>query len=155
MDVYEHDSALVKNGQEVEFEFSAYPGELWRGKIDFISPVLDRKTRTLKIRTTLDNSDGKLRPGMVGTASVNLKLTGTPLVIPRTAVIDTGKRKVVWIDLGKNKYQAKRVRTGFESEGYVEVKEGLAEGDQVIVDGNFLLDAQAQLFGGYDDSKAN
>lgn len=155
MDVYEHDSALVKTGQEVEFEFSAYPGELWRGKIDFISPVLDRKTRTLKIRTTLDNSDGKLRPGMVGTASVNLKLAGTPLVIPRTAVIDTGKRKVVWIDLGKNKYQAKRVRTGFESEGYVEVKEGLAEGDQVIVDGNFLLDAQAQLFGGYDDSKTN
>ena len=151
MDVYEHDSALVNIGQVAELEFSAYPGDIWEGKIDFISPVLDKKTRTLKIRTTLDNNEGKLRPGMVGTASVTLDLQGMPLVIPRTAIIDTGKRKVVWIDIGNNRYQAKKVHTGFESQGYVEIKHGLSEGEKVIIDGNFLLDAQAQLFGGYED----
>ncbi len=151
MDVYEHDSALVKIGQMAELEFSAYPGEIWQGRLDFISPVLDKKTRTLKIRTTLQNEEGKLRPGMVGTASVQLELEGMPLVIPRTAVIDTGKRKVVWIEINNGHYQAKEILTGFESEGYIQVKRGLTAGEKVVIDGNFLLDAQAQLFGGYED----
>lgn len=155
MDVYEHDSALVNIGQRVELEFSAYPGDIWEGTLDFISPVLDHKTRTLKIRTTLNNTAGKLRPGMVGTASVALELQGMPLVIPRTAIIDTGKRKVVWIDIGNNRYQAKKVHTGFESQGYVEIKHGLTEGEKVVIDGNFLLDAQAQLFGGHEDNSSS
>ncbi len=155
LDVYEHDSALVKLGQNVEIEFSAYPGDIWNGQIDFINPVLNTKTRTLKIRTTLKNNDGKLRPGMVGTSSVTLELDKRVLVIPRTAIIDTGKRKVVWIDAGKNTYQAKKIHTGFESEGYVEIKHGLMEGEKVVIEGNFLLDAQAQLFGGYEDGKTS
>ncbi len=153
LDVYEHDTALIKLGQMVEIEFSAYPGEIWKGKINFINPVLNQKTRTLKIRTTLENTEGKLRPGMVGTASVGLELDRNPLVIPRTAIIDTGKRKVVWVDMGNHKYEAKKIQTGFESEGYVEVKRGLTEGERVVIEGNFLLDAQAQLFGGYEEGK--
>ncbi|MBD65084.1 MAG: efflux transporter periplasmic adaptor subunit [Halobacteriovoraceae bacterium] len=151
MDVYEHDSGLIETGQKAKFEFSAYPGEKWSGIIDFINPVLDEKTRTLKVRATLDNTNGKLKPGMVGTASVRLKLNEMPLVIPRTAIVDTGKRKVVWLQKAKKKYEAKEIQTGFESEGYVEIKEGLKLGDQVVINGNFLLDAQAQLFGGYED----
>lgn len=151
MDVYEHDSALIKMGQKVELEFNAYPGETWQGEIDFINPVLDTKTRTLKVRTTLKNNSGKLRPGMAGVAQVTLELEGFPLVIPRSAVIDTGKRKVVWLKVADQRYQAKTIRTGFESEGYVEIKDGLSENDLVVIDGNFLLDAQAQLFGGYKD----
>ena len=88
---------------------------------------------------------------MVGTASVTLEREGMPLVIPSSAIIDTGKRKVVWIDVGNNSYQAKIIHTGFESQGYVEVKNGLSEGEKIVIDGNFLLDAQAQLFGGYED----
>lgn len=149
MDVYEHDSALISIGQEVELQFNAYPGEIWKGKLNFINPVLDKKTRTLKVRTTLQNEKGKLRPGMVGVASVTVKLDGMPLVIPRSAIIDTGKRKVVWLENSKGSYEAKKVHTGFESEGYVEIKHGLSEGEKVVIDGNFLLDAQAQLFGGY------
>ncbi|MCB9061914.1 MAG: efflux RND transporter periplasmic adaptor subunit [Halobacteriovoraceae bacterium] len=151
MDVYEHDSALVKIGEPVELKFSAYPGETWSGVIDFINPVLDPKTRTLKVRTTLDNSNGKLRPGMVGEATLIVKLPSTPLVVPRTAIIDTGKRKVIWLDTGNHTYTAKKIVTGFESEGYVEVKHGLKENDLVVIEGNFLLDAQAQLTGGYED----
>lgn len=152
MDVYEHDSSLVSLGQQVEIEFNAYPGETWNGVIDFVNPVLDKKTRTLKVRTTLNNSQGKLRPGMAGVASISLKLDGKPIVIPRKSIIDTGNRKVVWILKKNNSYQAMEVRTGFEAGGFVEVKDGLAEGDLVVTDGNFLLDAQTKLFGGSSET---
>lgn len=151
LDVYEHDSALVRLGQKVDIQFIAYPGETWSGQVDFVSPVLNQKTRTLKIRTTLDNSSGKLRPGMVGSASLSVSLERMPLVIPKTAVIDTGMKKVVWLQLSPKRYQAQEVQTGFESSGYVEVKAGLKENDKVVIEGNFLLDAQAKLFGGYHD----
>jgi len=154
LDVYEHDSALIGLGQVVKLEFNAYPGELWSGNVDFVSPVLDMKTRTLKIRTTLKNAEGKLRPGMVGSAALTIKLPGEPMVVPKTAIIDTGKRKVVWLEISPGVYEAKVVFTGFQSEGYVEVKRGLKVGDNVVTEGNFLLDAQAQLFGGYKEMSA-
>lgn len=155
MDVYEQDSALVKLGQEIKLSFSALPGQETKGEIDFINPILDPLSRTLKIRTTVSNSKGKLKPGMVAEATLSINFEGMPLVIPRSAVIDTGKRKVVWIKLSKKRYQAKTILTGYESEGYVEIKEGLMEGEEVVIEGNFLLDAQAQLFGGYEDFKNN
>ncbi len=153
MDVYEHDSSLVKLGQKVEMEFSAIPGEKISGEIDFISPILDKDSRTLKVRATIGNPSGQLKPGMIASAVLNINLDGLPLVIPRTAIIDTGKRKVVWIKESMKKYYAKEILTGYESEGYVEVKKGLTEGQNVVIEGNFLLDAQAQLFGGYEDMK--
>ena len=153
MDVYEHDSSLVKIGQKVELEFSAIPGEIFVGNIDFINPILDQKSRTLKVRATIENTLGKLKPGMIANAVLNIDIEGTPLVVPRTAIIDTGKRKVVWIKVSKTSFQAKTVHTGYESEGYVEIKHGLREGEEVVIEGNFLLDAQAQLFGGYENMK--
>ena len=149
MDVYEHDSAIVKLGQKVVLEFSSSPGKTVESRIDFINPVLDPKSRTLKVRTTISNPDGALKPGMIAEASLTVVFDGEPLVVPRTAVIDTGKRQVVWLKIDEQRFQAKTIHTGFESEGYVEVLEGLEAGDQVVIDGNFLLDAQAQLFGGY------
>lgn len=151
MDVYEHDSSIIKIGQEVYLEFSSSPGEPVRGEIDFINPILDAESRTLKVRTTIPNTDGALKPGMIAEASLTIVFNGNPLVVPRTAIIDTGKRKVVWVKVNDKQFEAKLIHTGFESEGYVEVKHGLMEGDEVVMDGNFLLDAQAQLFGGYSD----
>jgi len=154
LDVYEQDSALVRIGQSVSLDFTALPGKKFQGDIDFINPILDSKSRTLKIRTTVDNSQGLLRPGMVAEGNIAVGLKGTPLVIPRTAIIDTGKRKIVWLE-GKSSsaFKAHSIKTGFESDGYVEVISGLNEGQNVVIDGNFLLDAQAQLFGGYEDFK--
>lgn len=151
LDIYEQDAGLVRLGQEVELRFSALPGQVFFGQLDFVSPILNTKTRTLKVRTTISNPDGKLKPGMVADALLKLELEGRPLVIPRTAIIDTGKRKVVWIQTGEKDYLAKSVSTGFESEGYVEIIEGLSEDQNVVIEGNFLLDAQAQLFGGYEE----
>jgi hypothetical protein len=150
LDVYESDSALIKNGQNIELSFSALPGEVITGNIDFVSPVLNPKTRTLKIRTTIRNTKGMLKPAMVGSGTLTVEIPGMPLIVPRSAIIDTGKRKVVWIKISEKDFRAKVVRSGYESEGFVEIKEGLMEGEEVVIEGSFLLDAQAQLFGGYE-----
>lgn len=155
MDVYEHDSSLVKIGQQVELEFTAIPGEQVSGIIDFVNPVLDEKSRTLKVRATISNTHGKLKPGMIASAVLNIDIEGRPLVVPRSAIIDTGKRKVVWIKISDREFRAKRIHAGYESDGYVEIKKGLKEGESVVIEGNFLLDAQAQLFGGYEDMNTN
>lgn len=150
MDVYEYDSNLIELGQKVTLNFSALPGEKVNGVVDFINPVLDQNSRTLKVRTTIQNMEGKLKPGMIANAEINIEFKGFPLVIPRTAIIDTGKRKVVWVEKNEKEYEAKIIQTGFESDGYVEIKNGLLENEKVIIEGNFMLDAQAQLFGGYE-----
>ena len=95
--------------------------------------------------------NGRLKPGMVADAILHVELEDLPLVVPRSAIIDTGKRKVVWIKINEKVFQAKKVKTGFESEGHVAILEGLQEGDEIVLEANFLLDAQAQLFGGYED----
>lgn len=154
MDVYEHDAALVQISQKTDLVFTSLPGVIVQGEIDFISPVLDSQSRTLKVRATIKNSTGKLKPGMVANATLNIELEGEPLVVPRNAIIDTGKRKVVWVKVSNKKFQAKLIRTGYESEGYVEIKHGLKEGEEVVIEGSFLLDAQTQLFGGYEDMKS-
>jgi multidrug efflux pump subunit AcrA (membrane-fusion protein) len=151
MDVYEQDAAIVNLGQKVTLEFTSLPGEVVESVTDFVDPVINAKSRTLKIRTTIKNDTGKLKPGMIAEATLDVAFDGQPLVIPRTAVIDTGKRKVVWVKVSNKQFQAKTIRTGHESEGYVEIKHGLMEGEEVVIEGNFLLDAQAQLFGGYSD----
>lgn len=153
LDVYEHDLAHLKLGQKVKLKFSAYPRDEWTSEVDFISPVLNEETRTLTTRVTLDNPDNKLKLGMVAEANLQLELGGNILAVPSTAVIDTGKRKVVWLDKGNNQYIAKQVETGVESEGYTEITDGINMGDKVVVAGNFMLDAEAQLFGGYGEEK--
>ncbi len=155
IDVYESDSSLVNLGQKIDLSFSALPGESITGEIDFVSPVLDKKSRSLKVRTTIKNKGGKLKPGMIASAVLNIEIKGEPLVIPRSAVIDTGERKVVWTQVNSKKYQARIIQTGYESGGYVEVKGGVIEGEKVVIEGSFLLDAQAQLFGGYEDINKN
>lgn len=153
MDVYEHDSSLVQIGQHIELEFTALPGEKITGKVDFIDPVIDEKSRTLKVRTTIKNISGQLKPGMTANAVLNIDIKENTLVVPRSSIIDTGKRKVVWTKVNKDKFKAQVIHSGYESEGYVEIKDGLTEGEEVVIEGNFLLDAQAQLFGGYEDMK--
>ncbi len=147
MDVYEQDAGLVKIGQKVNMEFLSYPGERWESRIDFISPVLDEKTRTLTIRTTLNNKGGKLKPGMVGEINLASDTSDDVLIIPNSAIIDTGKRKIVWFEKDKNNYVATEIETGIKGVEFSEVKSGLDEGENIVVDGNFLLDAQSQLSG--------
>ena len=145
MDVYENDAGLIKIGQEVDIEFIAHKGEKWTTNVDFISPILDENTRTLKIRATLNNKEGKLKPGMVGEIHIAVDSVGEVLVVPNSAIIDTGKREIVWVQKGSNNYEATEIQTGIVGEQFTEVKFGLDRGDLVVVKGNFLLDAQSKI----------
>ena len=152
LDVYEQDINLVKTGQEVSLKFIALPNTVINGTIDFISPFLNKASRTLKIRATIDNKDGKLKPGMIADATLHVDIEGDPIVVPRVAVIDTGKRKVVWVkvaDEERHVYQARVITSGYQTSEYIEITSGVEVGEEVVLDGNFLLDAQAQLFHNY------
>lgn len=147
LDVYELDSALVTQGQKVEMRFSAMPGLVKSGVLDFVSPVIDPQSRTLKVRATIDNSGGELKLGMIVDGRLEVSFEGDRLVIPRTAVVDTGKRQIAWIKTSERGYETRLLKLGVMAGDFVEVLSGLALGDLVVERGNFLLDAQAQLFG--------
>jgi len=146
-EIYEYDLALVKPGQKVVATVPAYPSEKFIGVVRFIEPVLNPQTRSAKARIEFDNPEGKLKLEMYADLEIKISL-GKHLSIPETALIDTGTRKVVYLDLGNGRYKMQEVKTGFEAEGYVQVVSGLKEGDMVVTDGNFMLDSQSTLTGG-------
>jgi Cu(I)/Ag(I) efflux system membrane fusion protein len=146
-EVYENDLAMVKPGQNVTAVTPAYPSEKFTGIVRFIEPVLNPKTRSAKARIVFDNPEGKLKLEMYADLEIKISL-GKHLSIPETALIDTGTRKIVYLDLGKGRYKMQEVKTGFEADGYVQILSGLKEGDLVVTDGNFMLDSQSTLSGG-------
>lgn len=152
LDAYESDLFWIRNGQEVEFETEAYPGEIFKGKIGFIDPFLDTKTRTVKVRVNVPNSEGKLKPEMFVRAVVYPVVADvgegeSPLFIPASAPLITGKRTVVYIKVPGNKgtYQGREIVLGPRAGDYYLVREGLSEGELVVVNGNFKIDSAIQI----------
>ncbi|HZF10508.1 MAG TPA: efflux RND transporter periplasmic adaptor subunit [Thermoanaerobaculia bacterium] len=141
--VYEQDLGSLKVGQEARATFAAYPGRVFRGRIRFVDPVLDPATRTAGVRIELPNPGG-LKPGMFANAEIEVDL-GSRLAIPRSAVLDTGVRQVVYVRLDPTRFVGREVRLGAQAGDRVEVVSGLKEGEQVVTAANFLLDSQAQL----------
>jgi len=146
-EIYEYDLALVKPGQKVVASVPAYPSKKFTGVIRFIEPVLNPQTRSAKARIEIENKEGKLKLEMYADLEIKINL-GKHLAIPETALIDTGTRKVVYLDLGNGRYKIQQIKIGFEADGFIQVVEGLKEGDMVVTDGNFLLDSQSTLTGG-------
>lgn len=153
--LYEDDLGVVKVGDHVSLTTVAYPQEEFSGTIRAIDPVLDANTRSAKGRVEIANPEEKLKPNMYGDALIHIDL-GQKLAIPREAVLDTGLRKLVYLDLGKGQFQAQEVEVGPEAIAVVEGQEGkffpvikgLNENDLVVTTGNFLIDSQSQLSGG-------
>jgi Cu(I)/Ag(I) efflux system membrane fusion protein len=156
-DVYEYEIPWLANGQDAEVTTSAYPGETFNGKVSFIDPYMQGKTRSLKVRIDLANPDGKLKPDMY--ADVLLKRSvgrnDSSLAIPKTAVLDVGRRKLVYVDKGDGNFEQREVEVSSEAEAVVAgesqrfypVISGVAEGEKVVVNANFLMDSQTQLTG--------
>jgi RND family efflux transporter MFP subunit len=142
--IYEQELGGVKVGQEASATFPAYPGREFRGRIRFIDPVLDPATRTVGVRIELPNQGGLLKPGMFANAALQAGL-GRGLAIPKSAVLDTGVRQVVYVRLGPNRFAGRQVRLGPSAGDLVQVVQGLAEGEEVVTSANFLIDSQAQL----------
>lgn len=153
LDAYESDLEFIRLGQAVELTAEAFPGKLFRGKIAFIDPILNDRTRTVKVRVSLPNPGGSLKPDMFVHAIVHAPLKpamrreAAPLVVPASAPLITGKRAVIYIEVpGKeNTYEGREVVLGQRAGEYYEISEGLSEGDRVVVNGNFKIDSAIQI----------
>ncbi len=143
---YEYELSLIKVGQKASITVDAYPGKTFEGEVSFIYPYLQNKTRTAKVRVVLQNSDALLKPGMYASVTVESAL-GNQLTIPASAVFDTGKRKYVFVQAEKGVFAPREIELGAKSGERVVVAKGLEGSEQVVVDGNFLLDSESQLKG--------
>jgi Cu(I)/Ag(I) efflux system membrane fusion protein len=142
--IYEHELARVKMGEDATVTLTAYPGETFNGKIVYIAPSLDNETRTVKVRLEFHNPDGQLKPGMYG--NVEIKTKGEPrLAVPHEAVLDSGTRKRVFVDRGGGTYEPREVTVGHKTGGFYPVLANLAAGEKVVTSGNFLIDSESQL----------
>jgi len=159
-DVYEYELSWVKIGGRVKVTASSFPGEVFEGVISSVNPVVDPKTRSVTIRAEVENPGLKLKPEMyvdIFIVSMYMPLEGghKALAIPRDAVLDTGTRKIVWIDVGDGEYEGREIVVGSEADStvngvkqsYYPVLTGIKEGDLVVTKANFLIDSQSQLSG--------
>jgi RND family efflux transporter MFP subunit len=160
LDVYEPDLRLVRTGNAVEMTSDAAPGKL-RGRVDFIDTTVNHDTRTASLRVQVANPGMRLRPGMYvrGTIYAAPEMS---LVVPRSAIIDTGTRTLVYVARGNGVYEAREVKTGQPSGNVVPIYDGLTHGERVVAEGSFLLDSQTRIsggmtaaFGGSKDFNAN
>ncbi|HZY03976.1 MAG TPA: efflux RND transporter periplasmic adaptor subunit [Anaeromyxobacteraceae bacterium] len=143
-DAYESDLAQVRLGMPATLTLQAYPGRVFEGKVAFIDPLLDPKSRTVKVHVHFPNPKGELKPEMYG----EVVLRGPQregLIIPLDAVIHTGTKNVVFVDLGEGKFQPREVQLGDSSGAEVEVAKGLEPDQKVVTRANFLVDSESRL----------
>jgi Cu(I)/Ag(I) efflux system membrane fusion protein len=143
-EVAEQDQGALHLGQTVEVKVDAYAQEKFSGKVSFIAPVLNEQTRTVRVRVELPNKDARLRPGMYASTVITDTLPSA-LSIPLSAVIDSGTRQVVLVQVAEGRFQPRVVQLGARSEEQVAVLQGLAEGETVVTRANFLIDAESNL----------
>jgi Cu(I)/Ag(I) efflux system membrane fusion protein len=143
-DAYESDLSRIKLGMKASLSLQAFPNRTFKGRVIFIDPVLDPKTRTAKVRLEFPNPTGELRPEMFGEVTMQAK-ERQGLRIPADAVIDSGTKKVVFVALPEGKFQPREVRLGAVAGDTVEVVSGLEAGDKVVTRANFLIDSESRL----------
>ncbi len=146
VDIYEYELSWVKRGMPADMELAYIPGKLFKGEVLFIYPYLNTKTRTAQLRLAFENHAFELKPGMYANVYLKSELPDEVLVIPQEAVIDSGVRKVVFVSLGQGKFQPRDVKLGVEgNSNEFQVLEGLAEGEEIVLSGQFMLDSESRL----------
>lgn len=145
-DIYEYELPLITVGNPAVITLAYLPGVELMSHIDYIYPELSAQTRTAKVRLKLANRHRQLKPQMFTNVEIKINL-GRRLVVPESAVLDTGKAAVVYVDLGNDAFEPREIKTGIRTEGYVEVLRGLKSGEKVVAAANFLVDSEAQLKG--------
>lgn len=144
--VPEDQQGLLQLGQKAQVTVDAYPGEMFAGKVSFIYPTLDPQTRTVKVRVELPNRGGRLRPAMFAQVELAAPLAKEAVLsIPVSAVIDSGTRQVALVRVADDRFQPRELKLGQRTADYVEVLEGVSEGEQVVTRANFLLDSESNL----------
>ncbi|MBC7474103.1 MAG: efflux RND transporter periplasmic adaptor subunit, partial [Candidatus Sericytochromatia bacterium] len=143
-DVYEYEIKNLNKGENIDISTDTYSGEIFKGVITFISPSLDPMTKTVKVRAEFKNVNYKLKPEMTVNARIH-SISGKILVVPRTAVIITGKDPVVWVQKKEGVFIPKKVKLGQPTDEYYSILSGIKEGEKVAVSGSFLLDSESQI----------
>jgi Cu(I)/Ag(I) efflux system membrane fusion protein len=144
VDVYEYEVPYVRVGQPVSMQLSYYPGKTYRGKVDYVYPTLDPKTRTVRVRLAFPNPDFDLKPGMFADAELKIDY-GVQTLIPREALLDSGTRQIVFIAKPGGYFEPRQVEVGARFDDQVVVLRGLQPGETVVASGNFLIDSESRL----------
>lgn len=144
-EVFERQVDWVSMGDAAQVTLSYLPGREWQGKVEYIYPSLDPKTRTLKVRLRFDNPEEALKPNMYANVKIFGGAKADILVIPMEALIRTGRNERVIVALGEGRFEARTVKAGIESGDWVEIASGLKPGEEVVVSGQFLIDSEASI----------
>ncbi len=147
VDVFEDRIAQIEPGQSVSITTGARRGREWIGEVEYIYPTVDEQSRTIPVRIRLGNDDLSLRPGTYVNALIEAEPRSNVLMVPREAVIRTGRSERVIIQDGEGRFRPAQIVTGAESGGMVEILSGLTEGERVVVSSQFLIDSEASLQG--------
>ncbi len=144
--VYEQDLPFVRLGQEVVVKVASFPDREFRGRVTFIYPTVDEKTRTATVRLEFENPGYFLKPGMFVSAQIHAQLEASAILVPDEAVLRSGERNTVFVALAGGKFEAHQVTLGAEAaHGMIQVLSGLDAGERIVTSGQFLLDSESQL----------
>jgi RND family efflux transporter MFP subunit len=145
IDVFEHQIQYVSLGQKADITLDAFPGKHWTGKVIYLNPTLNQKTRTLAAYVEIENPDRKLRPEMYANVEIRVPAVSGAVKIPSEAILHTGERNVVIVEKDKGFFEPREVTIGSEGEGYSQVTKGLHEGETIVVSSQFLIDSESNL----------
>ncbi len=140
----EEDAGRVGVGANAVLQFTSYPGRPYTGRVTYVYPTLTEQARTVKARITVPNPGGRLKPGMYATVTITAS-TASALTVPRSAVVQTGERVLVFVDTGGGNLRAQPVQLGRTGSDYIEVLSGVAAGQRVVTSAQFLLDSESNL----------
>ncbi len=143
-DVFEFEASGVRLGQAATLTLDYLPGRAFHGRVNYILPQVDPATRTLKVRVQFDNPGFALKPDMYGQVELHTA-AARRLVVPQTAVLDSGDRQTVFVDAGDGHFEPRAVTVGVRAGGRAEILAGLKAGERIVTSGNFLLDSESQL----------
>ncbi|MGB5531274.1 MAG: efflux RND transporter periplasmic adaptor subunit [Ignavibacteriaceae bacterium] len=143
-DIYEYELAKVKVGSKASITFNFLPGKIYEGKVSFIYPTLDPKSRTVKIRIELNNR-GELKPSMFANITIEGEDLGSKPVVHESAIIRSGLKDVVILSLGNGKFKPQEIQLGGYADGYYQVLSGLREGNTIVTSAQFLIDSESNL----------
>ena len=143
-DVYEYELPRLSVGQRATMTLSYWPGRVWNGTVTYVYPSVDEKTRTVKVRAELDNPKGELKPEMFADVTIHGSAR-VVLQVPDDAILESGTRNIVFVSQGEGKLLPREVSVGDHGAGAVEIRDGLKEGEVVVLGANFLVDSESRL----------
>lgn len=143
-EIFEADVGLVREGMEAEITIEALPGRVSTGRVEYVYPTLEDRTRSMRARVALANPDGRLKPGMYATVRLTAQVAET-LTVPGSAVLYSGERALVFVDMGGGQLMPHEVVVGTRGENYTEIVSGVEPGQRVVTSAQFLLDSESNL----------